>query len=379
MLVAFCLFKYFPYGGLQRDFMRIAQEVENRGHQVRIYVADWQGEKPDTFDIVHVPISAPTNHGRGLQYTTWVLNHLKQKPCDIVVGFNRMPGLDVYYGADVCYEQKVSQEKTGLYGFFYRLMSRYKHFANYERAVFSRGQKTKLLMISEKEIQNYKKHYDTEPERFVLLPPGISKDRMRGDITEAKVRELRSQLGVSEEQIVLLQVGSNYKLKGVDRSLKAIASLPEALKDKVLLLVVGQDKADIVHSEAASLNLSDKVRVLGARDDVSNIMVASDIFLHPAYRENTGTVILEAIIAGLPAIVSGTCGYAHYVKEANCGEVVEEPFSQEVFNRALLHFVQDRELRLRCCENGIKFSKEANIYSMITQAVDAILSVRVNQ
>ena len=58
MLVAFCLFKYFPYGGLQRDFMRIAQEVENRGHQVRIYVADWQGEKPDTFDIVHVPISA---------------------------------------------------------------------------------------------------------------------------------------------------------------------------------------------------------------------------------------------------------------------------------------------------------------------------------
>lgn len=376
MLVAFCLFKYFPYGGLQRDFLRIAQEVESRGHQVRVYVSEWQGEKPSSFDIVYVPTDASTNHGRGLQYTNWVLKHLKEKPCDIVVGFNRMPGLDVYYGADVCYEHKVSQEKKGLCGFFYRLTPRYKHYANYESDVFSKGQKTKLLMISEKEIQNYQIHYGTEPERFVLLPPGISKERMRGDITDVQVAELRRQLGISQEKIVLLQVGSNYKLKGVDRSLKAIASLPQSLKDSVLLLVVGQDKADSVLSEANTLGLTSQIRVLGARDDVAKIMVASDVFLHPAYRENTGTVILEAIIAGLPAIVSGTCGYAHYVEEAKCGAVVQEPFNQEIFNENLLRFVKDRSLRMDCRENGIKFSKEANIYSMVTQAADVILSVK---
>ncbi|STI71723.1 UDP-glucose:(heptosyl) LPS alpha-1,3-glucosyltransferase [Escherichia coli] len=39
MIVAFCLYKYFPFGGLQRDFMRIAQTVAARGHHVRVYTS----------------------------------------------------------------------------------------------------------------------------------------------------------------------------------------------------------------------------------------------------------------------------------------------------------------------------------------------------
>lgn len=37
--------------------------------------------------------------------------HLREHPVDRVVGFNKMPGLDVYYAADVCYAEKVAQEK----------------------------------------------------------------------------------------------------------------------------------------------------------------------------------------------------------------------------------------------------------------------------
>ncbi len=43
MRVAFCLYKYFPFGGLQRDFMRIAQTVAARGYQVRVYTQSWEG------------------------------------------------------------------------------------------------------------------------------------------------------------------------------------------------------------------------------------------------------------------------------------------------------------------------------------------------
>ena len=37
MQLAFVLYKYFPFGGLQRDFMRIALECQKRGHQIRVY------------------------------------------------------------------------------------------------------------------------------------------------------------------------------------------------------------------------------------------------------------------------------------------------------------------------------------------------------
>ncbi|MDF2779390.1 MAG: glycosyltransferase, partial [Enterobacteriaceae bacterium] len=111
MIVAFCLYKYFPFGGLQRDFMRIAQTVAGRGHQVRVYTQSWQGECPAEFELIVVPVRKRTNHGRNAEYYQWVKAHLAQHPAARVVGFNKMPDLDIYYAADVCYAEKVAQEK----------------------------------------------------------------------------------------------------------------------------------------------------------------------------------------------------------------------------------------------------------------------------
>ena len=43
MQLAFVLYKYFPFGGLQRDFMRIALKCQARGHAIRVYTPIWEG------------------------------------------------------------------------------------------------------------------------------------------------------------------------------------------------------------------------------------------------------------------------------------------------------------------------------------------------
>ena len=43
MKLALCLFKYFPYGGLQRNFLAIAQELIARGHELTVYTGSWGG------------------------------------------------------------------------------------------------------------------------------------------------------------------------------------------------------------------------------------------------------------------------------------------------------------------------------------------------
>ena len=48
MRLAFCLFAYRPYGGLQRDFYRIAQLCAERGHCIDVFTKEWQGKKPET-------------------------------------------------------------------------------------------------------------------------------------------------------------------------------------------------------------------------------------------------------------------------------------------------------------------------------------------
>ena len=58
MKLAFCLYKYFPFGGLQRDFLRIALACQARGHDIRVYTLDWEGEVPAGFELVRVPVRA---------------------------------------------------------------------------------------------------------------------------------------------------------------------------------------------------------------------------------------------------------------------------------------------------------------------------------
>ena len=100
MQLAFLLYKYFPYGGMQRDFRRFVEESQKRGHACRVYYISWQGEELADADLRQVPVSALSNHKRNTLFLQWVQTDLARDPVDGVVGFNKMPGLDVYYAAD---------------------------------------------------------------------------------------------------------------------------------------------------------------------------------------------------------------------------------------------------------------------------------------
>jgi UDP-glucose:(heptosyl)LPS alpha-1,3-glucosyltransferase len=129
-----------------------------------------------------------------------------------------------------------------------------------------------------------------------------------------------------------VQIGSGFKTKGVDRSLKALAALPSALRKRTRLIVIGQDDPKVFQLQSATLGLGDNVQFLKGRSDIPRFLLGADLLIHPAYNENTGTVLLEALVAGLPVLVSKVCGYAHYIAEADSGLVLDEPFEQEQLN-----------------------------------------------
>ncbi|HDT6547151.1 TPA: glycosyltransferase family 4 protein [Kluyvera ascorbata] len=369
MIVAFCLYKYFPFGGLQRDFMRIAQTVAQRGHHVRVYTQSWEGECPTAFELILVPVKSHTNHGRNAEYYSWVQNHLRDSPADRIVGFNKMPGLDVYYAADVCYAEKVAQEK----GFLYRLTSRYRHYSAFERATFEQGKATQLLMLTNKQIADFQKHYHTEAERFHILPPGIYPERKYSAQPAGSRQRFRQNNGITDNQFLLLQIGSDFTRKGVDRTITALSTLPDELRSQTLLFVVGQDKSRKFEALAEKLGVQDNVRFFSGRNDVAELMASADLLLHPAYQEAAGIVLLEAITAGLPVLTTAICGYAHYIAEANCGEVIAEPYRQADLNACLRNALQHPSLREAWSENARYYADTQDLYSLPEKAADIII------
>lgn len=366
MKLAFILFKYFPYGGLQRDCMKIAEECVRRGHSVDIFTMQAEGELPAEFKMHVLPQRALRNYKRAEQFARQVHSLLEQGGYSGVVGFNKMPYLDIYYAADPCFADKVAAR-----GSFYRWAARTRSFLAAERAVFAPTSSTQILLISPREQQLFENYYATPTERMHQLPPGIQKDRLAGDDYLQQRLHKRQILGLRPEHILLLMVGSGFKTKGVDRSLQALAALPEALREKTRLYVVGQDNEKPFRRLARTLGVAERVEFLGGRNDVAELLFAADLLLHPAYRENTGTILLEAMAAALPLLVSEVCGYSFHVQAGNCGKVLKEPFSQAEMNRLVVEMLVSTQ-REYWQANAKKYVEAHDIFSMPQRAVDVI-------
>ena len=97
----------------------------------------------------------------------------------------------------------------------------------------------------------------------------------------------------------------------------------------------GADDPEPVRSLAERLGVSDRVHVLGPRDDVPALLQGADLLIHPARSEPGGAVLLEALVAGRPVLATGGCGYAAHVRTADAGAVLPEPFAQSALDAAL--------------------------------------------
>lgn len=369
MKFAFCLFKYFPFGGLQRGFLQIAEVCLARGHQVDVYTISWQGEIPDRLHVSIVPVRGFTNHRRCESFAERLRQRLAARHYDAVVGFNKMPGLDVYFASDTCFAAKASARS-----FWYRLTPRCRSFLRLERAVFDKESKTEILLISEQEKPFFVDYYGTAEQRFHLLPPGIARDRLAPHNTEEVRAELRYELAIGSDQNLVLMVGSGFKTKGVDRAIRAMSSLPLELREKTTLLIVGKDKTKPFLRLAERLGAADQVRFVGAREDVPRFLIAADLLLHPAYRENTGTVLIEAMAAGLPVLTTDVCGYSYHIERAGAGELVPSPFRQEALNQLLGSMLTSKKKR-QWQSNGKEYVANTDVFSRAGKAVDIIEQV----
>jgi UDP-glucose:(heptosyl)LPS alpha-1,3-glucosyltransferase len=372
MRIAICLFKYFPFGGLQRDFLRIAKAFLNRGHVIDVYTMSWEGRYEPGLAIRTIAVKGFTNHKRREDFVKQITPFLRQGHYDLILGFNKMPGLDVYYAADTCYQGKARQQHS----WWYRLSSRYRHNVAYEKAVFDADANTQILLISPVQQQEFNHYYHTPASRFHILPPGIDADRIALPDAAQIRQKTRAEYGLTEDNYLMLMVGSGFKTKGLDRVLKAVAALPTELKSKSRLFVIGKDEARSYLRMADKLKISEYVTFLGGRKDVPRFLLAADVLLHPAYNENTGTVLLEAMVSGLPVITTDVCGYAHYIQEAAAGIVVPSPFKQERFNQSVANMLLSADIRAAAHWNALSYAKQADIYSMPERAVSIIETLR---
>jgi UDP-glucose:(heptosyl)LPS alpha-1,3-glucosyltransferase len=204
----------------------------------------------------------------------------------------------------------------------------------------------RIIAISERVRQQLKDLYGVPDEKIVTIPNGINLTRYNPSRAKTKA-QVRRELGVAEDTPLILFVGSQFRLKGLEF---VIRSLPK-LKTGAQLLVVGNDSANGFRSLAKELGVADRVHFAGPRNDLPDIYPAADIFVFPSLYETFALVCVEAMASGVPVLASRVGGIEDYLQDDENGLFIERDASDiaEKIDRVL----SDPDLRERFVINGL--------------------------
>jgi glycosyltransferase involved in cell wall biosynthesis len=175
-------------------------------------------------------------------------------------------------------------------------------------------------------------------------------------------RRIRASLDTPERDVVVVQASRSEKWKGHELSIDALAEL-RAISDWTWWQVGGAQRPeeraflDGLRERASRLGIAHRIRWVGERSDVPQILAAADIYCQPNVApEPFGIAFVEALAAGLP-VVTTRQGAAEEIIDDSCGVLVPPNGIHELTN-ALREVVTDSDRRQRLSSGGPARARE---------------------
>ncbi|MBW1674079.1 MAG: glycosyltransferase family 4 protein, partial [Deltaproteobacteria bacterium] len=160
--------------------------------------------------------------------------------------------------------------------------------------------------------------YDIPEHKIQVIHPGISPDHFSALDRECCRNEIRQRHHLASDDVLVLFVGMNFEIKRLDLVVKGVADLAKrgAGNANVKLVVVGKGRAEPYLTLARHLGIADRLIFAGVSHEIEKYYLASDIFAMPSRYDTFGMAVLEAMMAGLPVIITQKVGARDLV---DCG------------------------------------------------------------
>jgi len=193
----------------------------------------------------------------------------------------------------------------------------------------------------------------------------------RGEVSRKKVAVIYnpaqiSTLGLNgkegKDPFTFIMVSRLTAIKNIPEVLKSMANIIHGspFEPKLILIGEGEERPSL-ESLVSKLDLEENVEFLGFRSDVTTFLSKADVFLIPSLSEGSSVALVEAMMAGLPSVISKVGGAAEIIGKSNSAKVVDPHNTQSIEN-AMLQFLQMPESER--LEMGKRAQKEAEKYTV---------------
>ena len=342
MKIAITLFKYNPYGGYERQAALLAETLAKRGDDVTVFTSKWTGDGETVqysgggaVRLRKVAVRKLTSWIKLLSFGKFLSIHIErveaaEGPFDCIVAFDRTLVMDIYRAGNACHREWLNFRKK--YGTLRDKISININPLNLliltlEQGIFTDEHtgKTNIIVLAKKGAEEIKRHYPLGDDRFTVIPPAVDfAGRFEKTEREAARKEIRAELGVPCDALLLLHVGSGFRIKGLRSTIGALARLTDKTAH---LAVVGSDRKETARLArlSASLGVRNRVHFVGGTNDVGPSYAAADLFVRPSLIETFGAVFVEALWWGLPVIAGRGAGAAGLIEDKKVGSVIAVP------------------------------------------------------
>lgn len=208
-----------------------------------------------------------------------------------------------------------------------------------------------LITINREDYSRAKKFFKAIRIEYV---PGIGINTRKLDEVGIDKLSKRKELGIPMNSFLVLSVGELNKNKNHETIINSISKLSNK---NVYYLICGQGILENKLKKLISeLELDERVKLLGYRNDIEEISKVSDIFVFPSFREGLSVALMEAMAIGLPIICSNIRGNIDLIEEGKNGYLIN-PADVNGYVKSLDNLINDITLR----QFMTKYNKETII------------------
>lgn len=235
---------------------------------------------------------------------------------------------------------------------------------NWPKSIYKKWANQKVAKMITVSHANQKMLEEIYPEmigRLTTIHNGIEKF---ASINESKRQQIRREIfKAGPETKVILGVGTLHERKGFKYLIGAYAKIHKDFSNSRLVIVGEGPERNSLENLIKNLSLSDKVFLIGQRDDVPDLMQSANLMVLPSLKEAFGLVLIEAMHAGLPIIASQVGGIPEIIMDQKNGILIE-PANKNSLVKALNKLLSKDELAKQLSKNGLEHWKNFSASQM---------------
>ncbi|MDA9472422.1 glycosyltransferase family 4 protein [Enterococcus sp. 5H] len=336
---------YFPQvSGVATSIKTLKEELEQKGHQVYIFTTTDPNAKEFEEDVIRMPSVPFVSFKdrrivvRGMWYAYLIAKELE---LDLIHTHTE-------FGAGLLGKMVGKKLKIPVIHTYHTMYEDYLHYIAKGKVVrpthvkyFSRffaNHTTGVVCPSERVIDKLREYGVKAPMR--IIPTGIDiKKFERPDIDEQMKKDLRKQLGLNDENIMLLSLSRISYEKNIQAILHGLPKIIERFPTTNLVIVGDGPYVDKLRSLAEELEIDANVQFVGEvpNDQVAIYYKAADYFVSASTSETQGLTYTEAMASGTPCVVEGNA----YLNNLFDHETLGVTFKSDAdFSQAFIDYVE---------------------------------------